>query len=175
MKGISDLRFFIEEEISKKRAVILAQNTTEPEVLAAALWEFVLLNENPISWRATWFLEHLGAENKAFVRPYLDAIVEQFPKFKYDGQRRSSLKILLMFPITNFDYAKMLNYCFDLILSNEAPVAVRMFSMTMLLEIVKREPELKSELKESLEFIIPHAQKGLLSAARKTLRALEKV
>jgi hypothetical protein len=69
----------------------------------------------------------------------------------------------------------MLNYCFDLVLSHEAPVAVRMFSMTMLLEIVKREPELKSELKESLEFILPHAQKGLLSATRKTLSALEKV
>ena len=175
MNGKEDLRYFIEEEISKKRAMLLVQNTSEPKKLAAALWDFVLLNEHPVSWRAMWFLEHLGDEDKECLRPYLDAIVDAFPNFKYDGQKRSGLKILLMFPITEFNYAKMLNFCFDLILSHEAPIAVRMFSMRMLLEIVKREPELKGELKESLEFIIPHAQKGLLSAARKTLKALEKV
>jgi len=169
------LRLFIEEEISKKRAVTLVQQSPEPEALAAVLWKFILLNEHPLSWRATWFLEHLAAENKEYVRPYIDSIVEEFPSFKYDGQKRSSLKILLMFSLNDYHYEPMVGRCFDILLSHDEAMAVRMFCMRLLLQVVKKEPELKSELKESLEFILPHAQKGLLSACRKSLQALDRI
>jgi len=173
MTGRAELIVFIEEEISKKRAELLVQNTSEPEKLAATLWDFVLLNKHPLSWRSMWFLEHLAAENRAVAQPYLNAIVKAFPSFKFDGQKRSAMKILLMFPVKYYDYEMMLNTAFDLLLSNDEPVAVRMFSMRLLFEIVKIEPELKGELKESITFIIPHAQKGLLSAARDVLKRLE--
>ena len=175
MIGLGNLRYFIEVEISKKRAEHLVKSTPEPEALAAELWDFILLNEHPISWRANWFLEHLGAENREFVRPYLQSIVKAFPTFKFDGQRRSSMKILLMFPITDYDYGRMVNYCFDLLLSHEDAVAVRMFAMLILVEIVKLEPELKGELKDTIEFILPNTQKGLQSICRRTLVKLDKM
>lgn len=175
MNNKEDLKDFIEIEISKKRAVILAQNTENPTMLANALWEFVLLNKQPLSWRATWFLEHLGAENKEYVRPYLNSIVKAFPLFKFDGQKRSSLKILLMFSLDDYNYEPMVGRCFDMLLSQYEPMAVRMFCMRFLLKVVKIEPELKGELKESLEFILPHAQKGLLSACRNSLLALDRI
>ena len=174
MKEVADLRFFIEEEISKKRAVALAQHTTDPQVLAAALWSFVLLNEHPVSWRATWFLEHLGHENKEYVRPFLNPIVEAFSTFKIDGQKRSSLKILLMFSLDDYNYEPMVGHCFDLLLSHEEAIAVRMFCMRFLLKVVKIEPELKEELRQSIEFVLPHAQRGLLSVCRNSLQALKK-
>ena len=175
MNGVEDLKKFIEEEISKKRAKVLVQNTSEPEQLASALWGFVLLNQHPLSWRAMWFMEHLAAENREYARPYLNAIVVAFSSFKFDGQKRSGLKILLMFSVTDYDYEMMLNTAFDLLLSNDEPIAVRMHAMRLLLEIVKLEPELKEELKKSINFIMPYAQKGLLSASSDVLKRLERI
>ena len=105
---------------------------------------------------------------------FLKLIVEAFPSFKYDGQKRSSLKILLMFPVTDYDYTKVLNFSFDLLLSNSEPVAVRMFAILILFEITKLEPELKPELKETIELILPQTQKGLQSICRRTLAKLDK-
>ena len=171
----AELRAFIEDDLSKKRTVALVQQTTEPDNLAAVLWEFVLLNEHPLSWRATWFLEHLASENKDYVRPYLDAIVKAFSGFKFDGQKRSSMKILLLFELHDYNYEPMVGRCFDMLLSQNEAMAVRMFCMRFLLQVVKIEPELKSELQQSLEFILPHAQKGLLSACKNSLQALARI
>ena len=174
MKGVLDLRYFIEQDISKARALSLSNNTNDPEKSAAALWDFVLLNEHPLSWRATWFLEHLGAEDKEYVRPYLNLIIEAFPSFIFAGQRRSSLKILQMFPVVDYDYARMVDICFDLYLSNSQPVAVRMFSLRQLYDIIKVEPELKQELKGAIELVMTGDERSLQSISRKILAKVSK-
>jgi len=173
MEGVDDLRRFIEEDLAKERAVMLATNASNPKELAAALWDFVLLNEQPVSWRAMWFLEHLAAQNKELLRPYLEAIIFEFPNYKFDGQKRSALKILQMFPLTEYDYGSLLNICFDLLLSNSESIAVRSFAMQIIFDISQLEPEIKPELKESILHILPEAPKGVQSKARKLLQLLE--
>ena len=172
MEGVEDLRRFMEEDISKERAMMLATNASNPEELAAALWDFVLLNEHPVSWRAMWFLEHFAAQNRELLRPYLKAIISEFSNYNFDGQKRSALKILQMFPFTEYDYGSLLNISFDLLLSNDESIAVRSFAMQIIFDISKLEPEIKPELKESILHILPEASKGVQSKARKILKLL---
>ncbi len=172
MGGVADLRDFIEEDISKERTLALTKNTSRPKELAASLWGFVMMNEHPVSWRAMWFLEHLGAADHELVRPYLDSIITEFSTFKFDGQKRSALKILQMFDVTEYDYGHVLNICFDLLLSNKEPIAVRSFAMQIVFDIAQVEPEIKPELKEIILHILPEGSKGIQSKARKLLKKL---
>lgn len=173
MGGVEDLQVFIEEDISKERVLALTQGSSNPEVLAQVLWEMILRNQHPLSWRAMWFLEHLGAENKEIVRPYLNKIVESFPNFVFDGQKRSGLKILQMFPPKEYNYGPVLNFCYDMLLSNNEAIAVRSFAMQMVFDIAQIEPELKPELKQTLLLILPDSQKGIQSRVRKLLSKLK--
>ncbi len=172
MGGVEDLKSFIEEDISKERVLALTVGNSMPEELATSLWEMTMRNEHPLSWRAMWFLEHLGADNHEILRPYLKLIVAEFLNFKFDGQRRSALKILQMFPVTDYDYGVVLNFCFDIILSNNEPIAVRSFAMQIVFDIAMVEPELKPELKEVIKLILPENSKGIQSKARKLLAKL---
>lgn len=172
MGGVADLQAFIEEDISKKRVLALTQGDSNPEELAQVLWEMILRNQHPLSWRAMWFLEHLGAENKEIVRPYVNKIIHSFSTFVFDGQKRSGLKILQMFTPVEYDYAVVLNFCYDLLLSNSEAVAVRSFAMQIVYDIAQIEPDLKPELRQTLELILPECQKGMKSKARKLLSKL---
>ena len=172
MGGVEDLKGFIEEDISKERVLALTMGNSKPKELAATLWEMTMRNEHPLSWRAMWFLEHLGADNHEIVRPYLEEIVNEFTNFEFDGQKRSALKILQMFPVTDYDYGVVLNFCFDLILSNNEPIAIRSFAMQIVFDIAQIEPELKPELKHAIMLILPESSKGIKSKARKLLAKL---
>jgi hypothetical protein len=63
--------------------------------------------------------------------------------------------------------------CFEN-LSSEEPVAVKVFAMTVIANLCKDYPELKSELVPLIEDQLPFATAGFRSRARKVLRQIEK-
>ena len=65
--------------------------------------------------------------------------------------------------------------CFSFLNSCQEPVAIRAHSMTILYNIVKKYPELKEELKVSIEDQIPYGSAGIKNRGNKILKALEKL
>jgi hypothetical protein len=54
------------------------------------------------------------------------------------------------------------------------PIAVRVFSMSVLANITRHEPDLKKELRIIIEDQLPFASAGFRARAKKVLKELEK-
>lgn len=66
-------------------------------------------------------------------------------------------------------------YVFDTLNSGREPVAVKVFSMTVLFNIVQVYPELSEELEISIEEQMPFGSGGFKSRGRKVLKDLSKL
>ena len=166
------LREFVEADISKEQALYFGRTMAGNAEVVEILWRFVQENKTPLSWRAMWYLEHLCEQDREVLRPLVPRIIEQLPHFKHDGQKRSGLKTIAMFPLSGFDYGPLLTVCFDFLLDSGESIAVRSLSMQQLYEICRIEPELSDELRQSILHILPEASKGIQAKARHILGKL---
>ena len=91
----------------------------------------------------------------------------------HDAVKRNTVRILQFITIPRSLQGQAAAICFDLFQNTEEPVAVRVFSMSVLARIAHDQPELKSELKILIEDHLPYASAGFLSRARKVLKQLE--
>jgi len=85
--------------------------------------------------------------------------------------QRNILRFLQDIEIPKRFYGIVTDRCFALMDTKE-PIAVRVFSMTVLANIAKQEPDLKKELRIAIEDQLPYASAGFLSRARKVLKGL---
>jgi hypothetical protein len=86
--------------------------------------------------------------------------------------KRNTVRLLQYIEIPKKFHGRVADVCFQYLASNEEPIAVRVFSMTVLERIVKENPELKRELQIIIEDHLPFASAGYLSRARKVLKNL---
>jgi hypothetical protein len=62
------------------------------------------------------------------------------------------------------------NLCFEFISSIDEPIAVRIFSMTVIANIAKEEPALKKELEIVIKKMLPYATAAFRARAKKVLK-----
>jgi hypothetical protein len=89
--------------------------------------------------------------------------------------RRNIVRILQKADIPEKLQAVVLNKCTEYLSDPNETVAVRCFSMTVLVNLAKIYPELKNETAELLRFAIKNSTAGLNARARNELRKLEKL
>jgi len=174
--NIKEIEDFLIEELSVKRAKSLKNiDNSKKEELTSLLWEIMISNKHPHSWRAAWSIFHLVEKQKELMRPYLQEIVELLPDFKYDGQKREMMKVLLLFPTTDLEMGKLINICFKILDNPNESLAVRVHAMQIIYNISEIEPGIKSELKSTILFHIPNSSKGFVGRGNKLLKKMKKV
>lgn len=67
---------------------------------------------------------------------------------------------------------KLISLCFELILSSSEPVAVKVLSLEMLDKLRAQHPELKNEIKATIEDQMPKTSMAFRSRSNKILRSL---
>ena len=70
-------------------------------------------------------------------------------------------------------HGEIMDMCFRYLESPAESLAVRIFSMSVLTNLVKYYPEIKAELKLIIEDQLPHQTAGFKSRAKKVLKQLE--
>jgi hypothetical protein len=91
----------------------------------------------------------------------------------HDAVKRNTIRILQFIPIPRSLQGHATAICFDLFKNPKEPVAVRVFSMSVLGRIAEDQPELKGELKLLIEDQLPFGSAGFISRARKVLKQLQ--
>ncbi len=89
--------------------------------------------------------------------------------------KRNTLKILQFVDIPEDLLGITADICFRLLNDGKEPIAVKVFAMTVIFNIVKKYPELNEELKISIEEQMPFASAGFKSRGNKILKALLKM
>ena len=109
------------------------------------------------------------------IEKHLKPILENLQNPVHDAVKRNTIRIIQSMDIPEELLGLTAELCFKFLNSGTEPVAIKAFSMTVLFNIVKKYPELKDELKMSIEDLLPYGSAGFKSRGRKILKSLEKI
>ncbi len=70
---------------------------------------------------------------------------------------------------------KIATVCFELFVAAKEPIAVKVFSMTVLANIARQEPELKNEIRILIEQQMPTGSAGFRLRGMKIVQQLDKL
>jgi len=107
----------------------------------------------PLNWRAARVVLLCIEDYPKLFIPYVNDVAKLFPTFKVDGLKRAYGHILSKYTkLINEDYlSEIIEVCFNYMLVDEK-IAVKYNCMKLLFEISKIYPDLKGELKASVDF-----------------------
>lgn len=107
--------------------------------------------------------------------PYLDRLVANLKNDIPDVIKRNTVRILQNQELPDYLLGEVADSCFKFLESKLEPVAVKVFSMTILLHIVRKVPELSDELRCLIEDQLPYSSAGFKSRGTKVLNELKKI
>lgn len=134
----------------------------------------LLHNDRILTPRAAWAISICATNHPELVKPHLTALLKMVDKPNiHDAVKRNIMRLLQVVDIPKRLFGRVTNIAFRLMEPSE-PVAVRVFSMTVLANIAKQEPALKRELQMIIEDQFPYGSAGFRSRAKKVLKELKK-
>ena len=90
----------------------------------------------------------------------------------HDALKRNVVRLLSCIDIPKPLLGTVVSLCFDYFNSVDAPIAVKVHSMTVLQRVAAQQPDLKRELQTSIELMIPYFGPALQARARIVIRQL---
>ncbi len=139
------------------------------------LVDVFLKGEYRVTQRSSWIVSLCAEKHPELIRPYLSKMIARMQEpGVHDAVRRNVLRILQDIEIPKSLLGTVATVCFDYLVSAGAPIATKVFSMTVLGNITRSEPDLRKELQLVIERQLPYAGAGFRSRARKVLTVITK-
>jgi hypothetical protein len=127
-----------------------------------------------ITQRSGWPLGCCVEKHPHLIRPYLRSLIRNLERpGQHDSVKRNTVRLLQFITIPKSVRGIAADVCFKFLADSKEPIAVRVFSMTVLANIAKVEPVLKQEVKIIIEDQMPYASAGMLARAKKVLKELK--
>jgi hypothetical protein len=166
----------IVREHSKRQCVRIATWIGTDKRRFKELIDLFLRGEYRITQRAAWIIKHCADEHAELVMPYIDRMIGRMVEASvHDAVKRNVLRILQDIEIPRRLAGKVATLCFEWLASAKEPVAVKVFSMSVLANIAKQEPDLKNEIRILIDQQMPMGSAGFKSRGKRVLRQLETV
>jgi hypothetical protein len=110
----------------------------------------------PTSMRTARVAQLCCESEPEMILPYIDEIIEKIAISKIDGVKRSYLKVINdhLGPEKIKEPGRLVQLCFNWIVSNAESVAVRYHCLGILEKLCRSIPELRSELREVVEMLL---------------------
>ncbi len=163
-------------EHSKRQSVRIAKWVGNDRKRFKELLDLFLKGEYRTTQRAAWIVKHCADEHPNLVFPYLNDMVDRMLEpGAHDAVPRNVMRILQDFEIPRRMAGKIATVSFEMLASAKEPIAVKVFAMTVLANIAKREPDLKREISLLIEQQMPTGSAGFRSRGRKILKRLEEM
>ncbi len=132
-------------------------------------------DEYLVTQHAAGILGYVGKVNPRFLLKHLKDLIYNLQNDVPVAVKRNTLRVLQYVDIPEELQGVLTEICFEFLHSASEPIAVKVFSMTVLGNICKKYPELKHELILSIEAQLPFASAGFRARAKKVLKKLSKL
>ncbi len=169
------LKDFLLDEISKSNMRKLANKANETPAIITELWDYTNGTDDVLNWRAAWAMKAIWEQNPHLIEPYIEPMIRALPKLNKDGVKREFLRMIQEYPLPENEalLGILLDCCFLWLATPAEPIAVKIHSMVILLEISKKIPEINRELIHTVEVAMQEGSAGIVNRGRKTLIALQ--
>jgi hypothetical protein len=165
----------LQSDSSRAMVEITAQLVNDDPQLIAFLMEKVLDEMDPESQRAIRVVDLCSERNPRLMLPHLNKIAEQLSRLKSDSVKRGFVKILSRY--SNSGLIKksglIIDICFKWLVDPIQPVALRVYSITLLYNYSIYEPDLQQELIAIIEGALPQSPTSLKNRSKKILKLLK--
>ncbi len=145
--------------------------------LEKELIRYCLSNDVLLSSRSMWVLGHCSEINFDRIIPFHEVLITNLKnETLHNGVIRNTLRLFQKYPVPVKHESFLLDKCLDYIKNPSQAIAVRAYSMTVVLNIAKKYPELLDELRLTLinlEFV--SESPGIKSKIKNTLKTIEKI
>lgn len=125
-----------------------------------------------VTQRAAWAMSYCIDAHPKLIQPHFEKLVANLRTTELDAVKRNILRNLQNIEIPERLVGEVTDICFKILASNQEPVAIKAFSMTVLYNITLKIPELQNELKLLIEDLIPYGSPGIKSRGKKILKKL---
>lgn len=137
------------------------------------LFRLFLNDEYRVTQRAGWPLSYCVEKHPQLIQKHFTKLIKNLRKPNlHNAVKRNTIRILQNIPIPEKLHGEVMDLCFAYIIDPKENVAVKAFSLTVLLNLSRRYPDIRNELKIVIEERWPHETTGFHSRARKVLKEL---
>jgi len=125
--------------------------------------------------RAARVIQFYYEKHPEALTSYIPAIVDELLKTKVDGVKRSFLKILILTPdICSLDKSALLfDKCIEWLFYEKETIAVKAYSIDLLVKVSMEEPDLRNELILCFEDFPETESVGLGKRIRSVMKSLK--
>lgn len=143
--------------------------------LCHILWSIASEDEQPVSWRAAWVLEHISADEPNVLKPYLNDIYGLLRLQTHQGMKRQLFNLVLRFPPNEYQIETLLNKALDWLNDPKEAIAVRANAVRFVMAVYKIEPAFKNEFLEIMRLQLNNTLSTWLeNIILKSIKKLEK-
>ncbi|MDF1572492.1 MAG: hypothetical protein P1P82_12850 [Bacteroidales bacterium] len=140
-----------------------------------ALFELAFSREMPVCWRATWIMDYLSELHPWLAIPHIEKIWQEIPEQHPDGVTRSALRLLSRHKIPEDFQGIAADLCLSWLEQESVPVAIKAYSMEVLLKIATAYPEFTNEFITVIETQAPHNSAGFKARSHHITRAMKQL
>jgi len=138
------------------------------------LYNLILAENETIGYHAAWIFTHSIREEREWLYNKQDELIDEVLICKHGGKRRVILNLLYKQPLTNPPRVDFLDFCLTRMLSAQELPGVQSLCMKIAYELCLSIPELKQELRTTLEIMNGDLCPAILSVRRNILKAMQK-
>lgn len=171
-----DLKAKILEEYSKPAMMKIVDWVGQDFERFQSLMELFLTEEYRIAQRISWGLIYITERYPDFILPYLPSLLDIIANPSAgETVKRNSIRALTVVDIPEEFCGKAFEQCSKLFHSIKEPIAIRVFSMTVMVNIALKYPDLISEVSMVVaDAMAPNAQASLLARGKHELKRMAK-
>lgn len=164
-------------EHSKSQVMKIVNFIGDDEARFAELVQLFLHSDYRINQRSAWAVGHCGILHPSLIKPYFSAFLQKLQEPNiHDAVKRNIVRIWEEVELPEEYLGEIFDVCYGYLYSNE-PYAIQAFSMTVCYRISQQIPELKQELRLTIEDLLMKHQDGspaIKSRGKKILALLKK-
>jgi hypothetical protein len=137
------------------------------------LFKLFTSTEYRLVQRASWPVSYCVIAHPILIKKHWATLINNLSKPNtHEAVKRNTLRFLEDIEIPKKYHGQLMDYCFTFLNTPTEPIAVKCFAMTVLHNLAKIYPEICTELKVSIEELLPYASAGIKSRATKILKNL---
>jgi hypothetical protein len=171
-----DFRDRLQKEHSKNQTIKIADYVGVNKARFKDLVDIYLAGPYRITQRAAWPISLCVERHPELILPHLGLILKHAADpGVHDAVKRNTVRLLQFIEIPRRYWGPVADLCFGYLKDRKQAIAIRVFSMTVLVKLVSKEPDLRLELKLLIEDELPYASPAFRSRASRTLKEISRI
>ena len=167
------LREQILKEHSKANCNAIVQWIGNSQQRFDQLFDLFLKDEYRVVQRAAWPLSYAVIAHPEFIKKHFSKLLKNLDKPGiHNSVKRNTVRLMQDIQIPEKFHGQVMNTCFDFISSPDEAVAVKAFALTVLENLSKKYPEIRSELKTIIEDRWDYESAAFRARGKKILKGL---